>query len=86
MGKGISALATDALRDVDATHSGDAPEPFLYRLRLPSQRPHGFVDRRALRNGRDRTIIDVKKQESRPLGNLPGGVHQDIREKIHGGR
>ncbi len=86
MGKCISALATAALRDVDATHSGNAPEPFLYRLRLPSERPHGFADRRALRNGRDCTIIDVKKQESRLLGNLSRSVHQEQREEVHGRR
>ncbi len=86
MGKTNSSFATAALHDVDATHSGNAPEPFLCRLRLPSEQPHGFADRRALRNGRDCTIIDVKKQESRPLGNLSRGMHQEQREENHGRR
>ena len=86
MGKGSPPFATSALRDICATPPGNALEPFSCGLRLPSMQPHGLADRRALRNGRDSPIIDVKKQSSRPPGNLPRGVHLEQREESRGRR
>ena len=61
-----------------------AGKPFPCRPRFPSKQPHAVADRRALRNGSDCTIIEMKKQALRPPGNLPGGVNQDIREEGNG--